>query len=177
MQDIDVVQLETLQAGLDRIEYMLGSSQVNEFPSILYHTSLTLRLRPRWLIIPYSSGLSGICKLGSFATGKKTYGESVLGPRCVTEVRRTSHTFVMMTSSSRGRLNCLIAFPRIISDRPLEYTCNSWISTSHRSLHLWRRTYIRSVECRDPIVIPNNLGQQWKMYTYRLPPPAVRTRI
>ena len=36
--------------------------------------------------------------------------------------RMASHTFVMMTSSSRGRLNCLIAFPRMISERPLEYT-------------------------------------------------------
>ena len=31
-----------------------------------------------------------------------------------------AHTLVMTTISSRGRLCCLIAFPRIISDRPLE---------------------------------------------------------
>ena len=34
--------------------------------------------------------------------------------------RMASHTFVMMTSSSRGRFNFLIALPRIISERPFE---------------------------------------------------------
>lgn len=32
------------------------------------------------------------------------------------------HTFVMMTSSSRGRLSFLMTFPSMTSDSPFEYT-------------------------------------------------------
>ena len=32
-----------------------------------------------------------------------------------------THTLVIITISSRGRLSCLIAFPRIISEWPFEY--------------------------------------------------------
>ena len=35
---------------------------------------------------------------------------------------RNESTLVMMTSSSRGRLSCLIALPSTTSDKPLEYT-------------------------------------------------------
>jgi len=36
---------------------------------------------------------------------------------------RTMQTLVMTTISSRGKLNFLIAFPRISSETPLEYIC------------------------------------------------------
>ena len=68
LQDIDVVQLEARQTGLDGIEDMLGMSEVNSYPGKTYQMCVTLRLRPRWLMIPISSGLGGTCVLGSFAT-------------------------------------------------------------------------------------------------------------
>ena len=44
LQDIDVVQLEALQAGLDRIEYMLGTNKVNKrlFCNISYGSHLAV---------------------------------------------------------------------------------------------------------------------------------------
>ena len=57
---------------------------------------------------------------GVLPTAKKTYGTKTSNDRSVGV--RTGHlTLVKITTSSRGILNCLSAFPRTTSDRPLEY--------------------------------------------------------
>ena len=106
----------------------------------------TLRFSPCWLIIPSSSGFPPN-RPPSWRTGK--------------------YTLVRITSSSRGRFNCLIAFPRIISDFPFEYT---WIDFSVECHSRVTGTYIRSIKCRDTVIISVAVSRwilmRGKGYTY-----------
>lgn len=58
----------------------------------------------------------------------------------------------MITSSSRGRLSCLIAFPRIISDWPFEYTYDTHMVSKTASFPSIN-TYVGGVEGSDTMLV------------------------
>jgi hypothetical protein len=58
---------------------------------------------------------------GVFPTGKENLQTQNLERSEREESTWGQLTLVMITTSSRGTLNCLRAFPRMTSDRPLEY--------------------------------------------------------
>ena len=123
LKQVDVIELEPLKALLHRLEYMLRMSHINRCCEVeSQDVDLTLRLRPCWLTRPTSSAFTPIrMRLMSYfgATAPKSY-DSAIGVKLNYFERAAWPTFVMITSSSRGSLSSLIAFPSITSDSPFE---------------------------------------------------------
>lgn len=121
LQDINIIELETLQAGLDCVKYML------QFISVILcywpksHEGAYLATESLLVYDPVLFHICGIeavdSKLGhdGYKQLQKVVSHSHF--RGVRELRRT---LVMMTSSSRGRLSFLMVFPSMTSERPFE---------------------------------------------------------
>lgn len=72
-------------------------------------------------------------------------------------IRRTAmgRTLVMTTISSRGSSSFLIAFPSIISDRPLEYICT--LGERENAFRVRCDTHIGGIEGLNAVVVSSRL--------------------
>lgn len=116
----------------------------------------TLRLVPCWFIIPNFSGV-----LRFFWASGSSRG-NIGSPNYITddedlqqEAREKSlgeGTFVMSTSSPRGRFSFLIALPRMRSESPEEYACTSELSQSPAPLSQ-SEPHVGCVERLDSVLV------------------------
>jgi hypothetical protein len=60
------------------------------------------------------------CKTGPIFTCNRVEQLHIWPDKCIDTPEEVTATFVMTTISCRGSLSCLIAFPRMTSERPLE---------------------------------------------------------
>lgn len=118
----------------------------------------TLRLVPCWFMIPNFSGV-----LRFFWASGSSRG-NIGSPNYITdhedlqqEAREKSlgeGTFVMSTSSPRGRFSFLIALPRIRSERPEEYAYASELSQSQNPAPLSQsEPHVGCVERLDSVLV------------------------
>jgi hypothetical protein len=81
---------------------------------------MCLRLSPCWFAYPCASAAAPITRAG---TGVGATAKNIcLCMSNMPELDGARLTLVSTTISSRGRLCCLIALPRISSERPFEYS-------------------------------------------------------
>ena len=123
LKNVYVVDLQALQAGLHGVEnvlrfYICMSNNPRSCEGSPHLAIQPVLVDDTELFGTFATSVDGNLRIGVHGEIQLPNGWLVI----YLYATNIPITFVMITSSSRGRFNFLIAFPRRISESPFEYT-------------------------------------------------------